>query len=141
MPAQSSRFRAWRESRDPANFARNVASKFDVILARDPLMDQRGDYAGVLAKLRAAVAADCLLVMFSEALMTPAGMARLWDFHGLKRVATDFSRRVHEGIALPMTADQRARAQLALLPQYEFAGREFPALPVAWCRSMEKVGA
>lgn len=40
-----------------------------------------------------------------------------------------------------MTADQRARARTALMPQYEYVAREFPALPEAWRRSMEEVAA
>jgi len=135
------RMQARRETADRALYAQAVAARFDRVVRVDPLMEERGDYAGALAKLRASVLPDRLLVMFSEDLMTEAGMARLWDFLGLAPVAADFSHRVHEGWPLAMAPDQRARARRALLPQYEHIAREFPALPDAWRRSMEEVAA
>ena len=135
------RMLARRDAAGHAGYARAVSARFDKVLASDPLMQQRGDYAGALAKLGEVVAPERLLTMFSEDLMTEAGMARLWAFLGLPPVASDFSRRVHEGLPLAMTGDQRARARVALMPQYEYVARRFPAMPVAWCHSMEEVGA
>lgn len=132
------RMLARRENPDPALYEGAVAAKFDGVVASDPVMEQRGDYAAALGKLRLAVAPERLLVMFTEDLMTPAGMARLWDFLGVAPGAADFGRRVHEGAPLAMSAAQRAQARAALMPQYEFVAREFPALPAAWRKSMEE---
>ena len=126
---------------DDAGFERAAATIFDTCVAKDPLMEARGDYAGALTKLRAVVRQDRLLVMFSEELMTAAGMAQLWQFLGLAAVETDFSVRVFEGKPLAQTPDQRARARAALWPQYEQVALAFPTLPVAWRNSMKEVAA
>jgi hypothetical protein len=135
------RMLARRDNPAPEQYGALVARKFDYVLANDPVMEQRGDYAAALDKLRAAVAPGRLLAMFSEDLMTQAGMDRLWRFLGVGPVEADFARRIHEGVPLAMTDDQRARARAALMPQYEYVARAFPDLPGAWRRSMEEVAA
>ncbi len=80
------RMLARREAGDAAGYARAVSTRFDRVVAGDPYMQDRGDYAAALTKLRAVVAPERLLTMFSEDLMTEAGMARLWTFLGLSPV-------------------------------------------------------
>jgi Sulfotransferase family len=121
-----------------AAFAEGAAATFDRVVMDDPTMEQRGDYAGTLLRLRDAVAPERLLTMFSEDLMTPAGMARLWAFLGLTPVATDFAKRVHEGAPLVMTDVQRARAQMALRAQYDYVADAFPVLPDVWRKNMKE---
>jgi hypothetical protein len=135
------RMLARREATDPERYAATAARKFEAVVTGDPVMEQRGDYAAALAKLRSAVAPERLLTLFSEEMMTPPGMARLWAFLGLAPVTADFGRRIWEGAALAMTEDQRARARTALMPQYEYVAAAYPALPAAWRKSMEEVAA
>ena len=125
------RMLARREATGRTGYARAVSARFDRVVASDPFMQQRGE----------VVAPDRLLTMFSEELMTEAGMAQLWGFLDLPPVASDFTRRVHEGLPMAMTADQRLRARAVLLPQYEYVARAFRALPDVWRQSMEEVGA
>jgi Sulfotransferase family len=132
------RMLARRENADLSVFAQVASARFDTVVASDPTMDQRGDYIGAMTKLRDVVAPERLLAMFSEDLMTPDGMARLWAFLGLAPVVTDFAKRVHEGTALAMTDAQRARAQMALRPQYDFVADAFAVLPDAWRKNMKE---
>lgn len=135
------RMLAWRATLSSAQFDGQVAQTFDEFAAHDPVMQQRGDYAAALAKLMDAVAPERLLVMFSEEMMTPVGMQRLWSFLGIAPGKVDLHRKVHEGTPLAMSMDQRRRARTALLPQYRAVARHFPALPDAWQKSMEEVAA
>nr|WP_241427583.1 sulfotransferase [Fertoeibacter niger] len=96
----------------------------------------RGDYVGAITRLRAAVAPQRLMLLTQDDMLTAPGLARLCAFLGIGVRAADFGHRVHEGAALAMTADHRARAQVLLMPQYEFVARQFPALPEAWRRNM-----
>lgn len=99
-------------------------------------MTDRGDYAGAIARLNAAVEPSRLRVMFMEEMMTPAGMERLSAFLGIRPVEADFSRRVHAGPVLAMSDDQMRRARALLRPQYEFVARHYPELPENWRRNM-----
>ena len=130
-----------REKSGSEQFDVQVARKFDYFIRRDPMVQQRGDYAMALAKLTEVVAPGRLLTMFSEDMMTAAGMARLWAFLGIGPGQVNLDRRVHEGPTLAMSRDQRARARVALMPQYRAVARHFPVLPDAWRKSMEEVAA
>lgn len=135
------RMLAQREAGGLARFDKRAESVFDAVVASDPLVQHRGDYAKALDKLSQAVAPGKLLVLFSEEMMTQGGMRRIWDFLGVTPVPGAYDRRVHEGEALAMSPDQRARARAALLPQYRAVARRFAVLPEAWVRSMEEVAA
>lgn len=98
---------------------------------------RRGDYAGILAKLDAALDPKRLLVMFYEELTSVPGIARLAAFLGIAPRPDRLDARVHEGraLALPVTLMDRARG--VLRPQYDYVAGRFPALPAAWQRNME----
>ena len=98
----------------------------------------RGDYAAIVPKLRAAFDPKRLLVMFYEDLMTLPGFSRLCAFLGIADHAPDFGRRVHASAALDLRAEEAARAYAYLRPQYEFAAHSFPALPAAWRPAMNE---
>ena len=102
-------------------------------------LPDREDYIGAVTRLRNAVAPDRLLIQLYDDLMSPAGLSRLQGFLGIADVPGEFDRRVHEGAALPMPDDLRARAQAALRPQYEFAAKLFPDLPANWRKNMTEV--
>lgn len=101
----------------------------------------RGDYAGALARLDAAVAPQRLLVLFMEELLSPTGIERLSGFLGIAPREADFGRRAHEGVALPLDEGQRARAVALLRPQYDAVAHRFGALPESWRRSLDRAAA
>jgi hypothetical protein len=99
-------------------------------------MTERGDYAGALGRLTAAIAPAKLMVMFMEDMLTPAGLSRLCRFLGIGYVEAQFDRAVHVGPALVMMPEQLQRARALLRPQYEFVARQYPELPANWRKNM-----
>jgi len=98
----------------------------------------RGDYATILPRLARAFDPQRLLVMFYEDMLTLPGLLRLWAFLGIRAVEADLDRRVHEGLSLAMTEDQRRAARGWLQPQYEYVSGHFATLPAAWRANMEE---
>lgn len=111
----------------------------DILDGRPSAALDRGDYAGALTRLNAAVAPGRLLVMFHEDLMTARGYSRLCAFLGIAEGRPDFGRRVFASAPIEMTDAQRARLGAFLAPQYAHVGRHFAALPEAWRRNMNEV--
>lgn len=123
--------------RQGGDFATRAAQVFeDVLAGRQADVTDRGDYQSVLGRLDAAIDPSRLLVMFQEVLMTVPGVDRLCAFLGIAFQQPDFDRRVYEGQALAITADQLSRARLALRRQYDFAASRLGTLPDAWLRNM-----
>lgn len=112
--------------------ARARAIMADVMAGRPSAVAERGDYAGTVARLRAAVPADRCLVMLQDEMMTRPGIGRLWSFLGIGPARAGFARRPHEGMPLPLTADERAALRDWLRPQYEFVETMFGGLPAGW---------
>ncbi|WP_045389788.1 sulfotransferase [Falsirhodobacter sp. alg1] len=100
---------------------------------------QRSDYAQSLSRLDAAAPKDALMVGFYEELMTPGMMDRLARFLGISPIRAEYDVRVHEGQAMVLPSDLRARAIEVLRPQYEFVARRMGSLPRAWCAQMTEV--
>lgn len=127
----------------PDDFADESAAILNRILSDDLSGEgqgivARGNYAEVLAKLRAALPQDRLLVQFQEDMLTEAGLACLSDFLGLSQMPAPLEKRVFEGRSLPLPASLRVRALAWLRPQYEYVASLFPALPAAWRANMEE---
>lgn len=101
----------------------------------------RGDYAGALARLDAAVDPARLLVIFQEDLMTAPGVARLCDFLGIGAKAACFKHLAHPGIPLPLPAAERRAARNFLRPQYDCIANRFASLPAPWRDSMAGAAA
>ncbi|RID93879.1 hypothetical protein D2N39_03010 [Gemmobacter lutimaris] len=101
----------------------------------------REDYAGTITRLNAAVDPRRLYVEFSERLLTSPGLSRLCRWLGIAETEADFSRRVLEGAPLALPGDLRARALVALRPQYDFVARQFPDLPDNWRKTLNEVHA
>lgn len=93
----------------------------------------RGDYAGMLARIDAAIPRDRALVLFFEDLFNQATLDRVTDFLGLSRMAlTDTSARL-SGRPARLRPDQVARATDLLRPQYDAVLARFgDAVPTAW---------
>ena len=92
----------------------------------------RGDYAGVIRKLRRVVPADRLFVAFAETLMTAEGAARLCAFLGIAPVKDLPGEAVHEGPPVVMLEKLRPRAQKLLYEQYDWVARNVGPLPQNW---------
>lgn len=131
------RMLAAREAAPGQDVAALAGARMDRALAGDDLyFGGRGDYRGCLERLRAAFQPARLLVMFTEDLMTQAGLARLWAWLGIGPGPVDLENRVHEGVRLPLSAAHRDRARDALRAQYDFVAQAFPTLPSAWSANM-----
>lgn len=99
---------------------------------------QRGDYAQIIPKLMRAFDPSRLLVMFYEDMLTAPGFARICAFLGIADRPADFSRQVHAGRPLGLTAADRQTATRFLRPQYDFVATLFPVLPAAWQTAMNE---
>lgn len=93
----------------------------------------RSDYASAIARLTSAVPVGRLLIEVFEEMVSGEGLARICDFLGLSRVASD-PVPVHAGQPLAMTGDQRAAAAEWLAPQYDAAERALGRMPGGWRR-------
>lgn len=93
---------------------------------------RRGDYRAALTRLRSAVAPSRLFTAFYETLFQAETVTRLCGFLGLSSRPADFRRRVHAGVPVEMTDEQRDRAAVFLRPQYEFVEACLGRLPAAW---------
>ena len=91
----------------------------------------RGDYAGVISKLRRVVPADRLLVAFAETLLTADGLARVCAFLGIGPVDVP-AQAVHDGRPVAMLEKLRPRAQSLLFEQYDWVARNVGPLPANW---------
>lgn len=131
------RMLAQREAKPGQDLAPLAAARMDRAIAGDDLhFGGRGDYRACLQRLRAAIPAGRLMVMFTEEMMTSPGLARLWGFLGLGPGPVDFATRVHEGVRLPLSPAHRDGARAALREQYDYVAQAFPTLPSAWSANM-----
>lgn len=92
----------------------------------------RGDYSANLSWLTSAVPEQQIHLETYESLFSDEAMRRLCDFLGIGYHPGDFASRVHEGVSLGMSAEQRARAAEALAPQYDFVEATLGRIPDAW---------
>lgn len=100
----------------------------------------RGDYAGALARLDAAVDPARLLVMFQEDLITLPGVARLCGFLGIGTEAARIDNLVHAGVPLPLPAAEHRAARAFLRPQYDHVANRLGGLPPAWHENLAGAG-
>ncbi|MBN2905581.1 MAG: sulfotransferase [Rhodobacteraceae bacterium] len=99
---------------------------------REPQITQRGDYRTVLERLWAAVDPSRLFLAFYEELFSQEAIARLCRFLGIAPMAADLSARVHAGVPVRMSAEQRRAAARFLAPQYDFVAERLGRVPPAW---------
>lgn len=101
-----------------------------------PQVAERGDYAGTIQRLQAAVPAGRLMIEFSENLYTVSGVKRLCEFLGLSYRAGNLDRYENMSMALAMTDAQRDMARNYLAPQYAYVKDSFGELPDVWQANM-----
>ncbi|RVT83946.1 sulfotransferase [Rhodobacteraceae bacterium CCMM004] len=92
----------------------------------------RSDYAGALRRLRAAVPADKLLVLFYEEMFTEDGAARICHHLGIARRSAPVDEKVHEGPRVAAREDEQDAMRAWLAPQYDAVRRDLGRLPDAW---------
>ncbi|WP_371036679.1 sulfotransferase [Rhodosalinus sp. FB01] len=91
----------------------------------------RGDYAGVLSRLDAALEPARLFLGFFEEVVTAPVPDALCRFLGLTpRPAA--ATPVHEGVPATLDPDLRARALARLAPQYDTVAARMGRLPPSW---------
>ncbi|MEO0677656.1 MAG: sulfotransferase family protein [Pseudomonadota bacterium] len=98
---------------------------------------ERGDYAGTIARMEAAIPPERGRVMVMEELMNDDGYGALCDWLELPRAPALIERRVHEGAPVTMREDLRPAALKMLAPQYEAVAAHLGRVPDAWAAQME----
>jgi hypothetical protein len=126
-----------------ADFAAAATAQLERILRGDLAGEgqgivARGDYSGIIAKLRRAFDPTRLLVQFTEDVMTSAGAARLAGFLGLTGLVTNPEVPVHEGKPLSFPGHLRDETLHWLRPQYKAVAAQVGQVPAAWRMNMEK---
>jgi len=133
------RMLARRRTTGAGDFAAAARALMDSALrGQEPRAIARGDYAGALARLDAAVDPKRLLVLFQDDLLAGPGLARLTAFLGISPATRTPGRAVHAGVPLPLADDQHARAVALLQPQYAYVAQRFGHLPESWQRSLDR---
>lgn len=100
-------------------------------------MTGTGAYDAILPRLKSVVPAGKLYVDFFEDVVVASSVDRLCAFLGIKPFAAKM-HQPHQGIAIPLRSDQRARLRDYLAPQYDYVRSEFGRLPAAWEASLAK---
>lgn len=93
---------------------------------------ERGDYPAIIARLRRAVPAARLKIIFTEDMMGQDGLSPLCDFLGISDVKPTSTNRVHEGPAVVMLDKLRPKAQKLLSEQYSWVAENVGPLPQRW---------
>ncbi|TCO72515.1 sulfotransferase family protein [Rhodovulum euryhalinum] len=124
-------------ARTRANPGEAIGPRAGRILARvlageETHIAKRGDYCAVLTRLWAAVDPTRLCLSFYEELFSQASVDRLCAFLGIAAVPAEFSVRVHAGVPVPMSRDQRRAAAEWLAPQYDFVAERLGRVPAVW---------
>ncbi|WP_417279396.1 sulfotransferase [Celeribacter sp.] len=99
----------------------------------------RGDYQGIVEKLKRAVPEDKLLVGFTEDLLTGKGLKTLCAFLGIADKPVDREPHAHEGVKLQLSDKQRHEAARFLAPQYAYVEKTFGELPARWQANMARI--
>ncbi len=105
---------------------------FDVLSDKEPEIAARGDYAATVEKLKATVDPNRVLLAFTEEMLSESGIRKICAFLGIRYVAPELQRRVHQGLDLKMRKRQRLAARAWLKPQYDYVEQLFGRLPRAW---------
>lgn len=108
----------------------------DVLGGRAKDIADRSDYAGALERLTAAIDPAKLFVATYEDLFAGDVLARLCAFLGIAALPGSIDRKVHPGVSIAMTDEQRRRARAWLRPQYDYVAANLGALPPSWQASL-----
>lgn len=94
----------------------------------------RGDYAGTLGRLQAALPADRWRVLVMEELMTQEGYDALCAWLGLPSEPAPLEAKVHEGQHMALRDALAIKAREMLEPQYAFVASHLGRWPRDWPR-------
>lgn len=97
---------------------------------------ERGDYAGTVARLRAAIPEGQLRVDYCERLFTPEGWADMCGFLDLNVTEVDGAEKAHEGPKARMKEPLKPQAIRFLRHQYDWAAQEMGPLPDNWQQNL-----
>lgn len=93
----------------------------------------RADYRRTITALEKAVPAERVHYAFYEDLFSQDGVDGICDFLGIDRCPADRGRRVNQGVAVPIPAEDEALLRRIFAPQYSFVRSRFgAAVPAAW---------
>lgn len=106
---------------------------------KEPEVQERGDYAGALARLFAAVPERDRLVAFYEEFFTQDAWERLCGFLGISVTDVALDQRVHESAQAGLDADRRAKARARLADQYDAVERMLGRVPASWSAASVEV--
>jgi hypothetical protein len=98
----------------------------------------RGDYAGIIPRLKAVFAPAALHLEFFETLLTQGGIARFWAFLGIGPGPLALDKPIWESPKLDMTDAEAGALRRWLQPQYDFVSGLLPQLPQAWRVNMQE---
>lgn len=138
----AARHKAERGSRTASATAirREAHNMTDRFFDRDESgLSARSDYAGILTRLRAAVAPENLYLGFYEQLFSQDSIDRLCAFLGIAPRAADFARAANAADKITLSPEHRAAMSRALAPQYDFVETTLGALPERWSQNRIKV--
>ncbi|AVW91620.1 sulfotransferase [Celeribacter baekdonensis] len=99
----------------------------------------RGDYVGIVERLKRAVPEDKLLIGFTEDVMTGQGLTDLCRFLGISAAPIEQEPHAHEGVKLKLSDKQRREAAEFLAPQYAYVEKTFGPLPSRWQANMARI--
>ncbi|TCP42996.1 sulfotransferase [Rhodovulum marinum] len=124
-------------ARRRANPGEAIGPRAGRILARvlagdEAHIAERGDYRAVLTRLWSAVDPTRLCLSYYEELFSQSSVDRLCGFLGIRPVQAEFGVRVHAGVPVPMSRDQRRAAAEWLAPQYDFVAERLGRVPAVW---------
>jgi Sulfotransferase family len=108
----------------------------EVLAGAAPEIAERGDYAGTIGRLMAAIAPEKRFICTSEDLFGGDALARLCAFLDIAPLKGKPEKRVHGGVEVMMSDAQRRRAAAWLRPQYDYVAANLGALPQAWQASL-----
>ena len=93
---------------------------------------ERGDYPGIIRKLRRVIPDGRLLIQFAEDLFSAEGLARVCAFLGIAPARSEATRPAHSGADVVMLDKLRPRAQGLLNEHYDWVARNVGPLPQRW---------
>lgn len=132
------RMMAKRRANKPSEIQRrSVNIMRRIYKGKEPEIVRRSDYIGPLERLREAVPADQVKVMFYEDLFTEDAVAEICGFLGIAPAPAEFGRRVLRGPDAEMEPGQFEEMRAFLAPQYDYVASRFDHVPERWNQSKE----
>lgn len=124
---------AKRRSKTGRDIERRAGRIFERALSGgETHITDRGDYIRTLDRITAAIDPRKLFTAFYEELFSAETLDKLCAFLGISPRAGLLTERVHAGVPVAMTSDQRSQAVRYLRPQYDYVAARYGRLPREW---------